>query len=132
MTYFRATFWLEGTEEAYDLHLPVCYRCSEPTEKEKEIVMNTGIAKSGSASAWGDLYQAALFEVDKNKLKQRMADAEMALVLRARELFQAQGDHIEEETAVDDAMYALHALRSIAENHKPSIHAVIAENELAA
>jgi hypothetical protein len=33
-------------------------------------------------------------------------------VTRARELFHAAGDNIEEEQAVDDAMYALHALRS--------------------
>jgi hypothetical protein len=33
-------------------------------------------------------------------------------VVRARELFHAAGDNIEEEQAVDDAMYALHALRS--------------------
>jgi hypothetical protein len=36
----------------------------------------------------------------------------MALVTRARELFHSPGDNIEEEQAVDDAMYALHALRS--------------------
>ena len=31
---------------------------------------------------------------------------------RARELFHSAEDNIEEEQAVDDAMYALHALRS--------------------
>jgi hypothetical protein len=33
-------------------------------------------------------------------------------VIRARELFDSAEDNIEEEQAVDDAMYALHALRS--------------------
>jgi len=33
-------------------------------------------------------------------------------VLRARELFQAAGDNGEETEALDDVMYALHALRS--------------------
>jgi hypothetical protein len=33
--------------------------------------------------------------------------AELALVLRAPELFHAPGDHIEEESVIDDAMYAL-------------------------
>jgi hypothetical protein len=33
-------------------------------------------------------------------------------VARARELFRSEGDNIEEVQAVDDAMYALHALRS--------------------
>jgi hypothetical protein len=61
---------------------------------------------------WGQFYRAALFELDANKVSGRIAEAEMALVTRARELFHSPGDNIEEEQAVDDAMYALHALRS--------------------
>ena len=60
---------------------------------------------------WRSLYTAALFEVDSSKLPQRIAEAESALIVRARELFHA-GDDIEEEEALDDAMYALQALRS--------------------
>jgi hypothetical protein len=33
-------------------------------------------------------------------------------VVRARELFLMAGDNIEEEQALDDTMYALHALRN--------------------
>jgi hypothetical protein len=62
--------------------------------------------------AWRSLYAAALFEADRAKLLERIAQAEGALVLRARELFYAPGDNIEEEQAVDDAMYALRALRN--------------------
>jgi hypothetical protein len=61
---------------------------------------------------WPQLYKAALFELDTNNVSDRIAEAETALVTRARELFHAAGDNIEEEHAVDDAMYALHALRS--------------------
>lgn len=61
---------------------------------------------------WRELYVAALFEVDPSKVAERIAEAERALVLRARELFHISGDHIEEEEALDNAMYALHALRS--------------------
>jgi hypothetical protein len=61
---------------------------------------------------WPQVYKAALFEVDASKVPGRIAEAETALVTRARELFQSAGDNIEEEQAVDDAMYALHALRS--------------------
>jgi hypothetical protein len=67
--------------------------------------MNTG-------RVWPQLYKAALFELDANKVSDRIAEAETALVARARDLFHSAGDNIEEEQAVDDAMYALHALRS--------------------
>jgi hypothetical protein len=53
---------------------------------------------------------AALFETDRGRLGQRIADAEGALVARARELFHATGDNLDEEYAIDDALYALHAL----------------------
>ena len=58
------------------------------------------------------LYKAALFEVDKTRLPDRIAQAEEALVVRARELFQMAGDNIEEQHALDDTMYALHALQN--------------------
>lgn len=57
------------------------------------------------------MYKAALFEVDNARLPERIAQAEKAL-LRARELFRLAGDNIEEEQALDDTMYALHALRN--------------------
>jgi hypothetical protein len=62
--------------------------------------MNTG-------RVWLQLYKAALFDSDADKVSDRIAEAETALVVRARELFHAAGDNIEEEQAVDDAMYAL-------------------------
>ena len=74
--------------------------------------MNTGISGSPCKRVWAQFYKAALFETDANKISDRIAKAETALVSRARELFHAAGDNIEEEQAVDDAMYALHALRS--------------------
>jgi hypothetical protein len=61
---------------------------------------------------WPQVYRAALFELDANKVSDRIAEAETALVIRARELFHSAGDNIEEEQALDDAMYALNALRS--------------------
>ena len=72
--------------------------------------MNTGSCKSQHSRAWRDLYKAALFEIDKTRLPERIAQAEEALVVRARELFHMAGDNIEEEQALDDTMYALHAL----------------------
>ena len=70
--------------------------------------MSTGISKSPDSRYWRQRYRAALSEIDKSKLAQRIAEAEKAVVLRARELFQAAGDNGEETEALDDVMYALH------------------------
>jgi hypothetical protein len=64
------------------------------------------------APRWLDLYKAALFETDRNKTPQRIAEAERAIVARARELFATGTDNIEEDQALDDALYALRALQS--------------------
>jgi hypothetical protein len=64
---------------------------------------------------WRELYIAALFETEKDRIPTRIADAEKAIVGRARELFSAGGDTIEEDQALDDALYALRALQSCLE-----------------
>jgi hypothetical protein len=53
-----------------------------------------------------------LFEIDRTKLPERIAQAEKALALRARELFYAAGDNFEEGQALDDGVHASHALRN--------------------
>lgn len=62
--------------------------------------------------SWRDLYVAALFETDTNRVPARIAEAEKAIVRRARELFSEGNDTIEEDQALDDALYALRALQS--------------------
>jgi hypothetical protein len=74
--------------------------------------MSTGICKSPNSRYWRALYKAALSEIGTSTLPERIADAEMAVVLRARELFQAADDNGEEKEALADAMYALRALGS--------------------
>jgi hypothetical protein len=74
--------------------------------------MNTGICKSPDSRHWRELYKAALSEIGKSRLLERIAEAEKAVVLRARELFHAAGDNGEETEALDDVMYALRALGS--------------------
>ena len=64
---------------------------------------------------WRDLYVAALFETNTDRIPTRIADAEKAIVARARELFSAGSDTIEEDQALDDALYALHALQNCIE-----------------
>src|SRR5277367_3346041 len=65
--------------------------------------------------SWRELYTAALFETDTEMLSGRIADAQNAIVARARELFNAKVDTIEEDQALDDALYALRALRTCVE-----------------
>ena len=68
---------------------------------------------------WRELYRAALFETDRHKLLSRIAEAEKALILRARELFAMSGVNSEEGQAVDQALYALRALRQYVVQLKP-------------
>jgi hypothetical protein len=59
------------------------------------------------------LYQAALFETDRELIPARIAKAEKAILDRVKELFGVDSDHIEEEDQIlDDALYALRALRN--------------------
>jgi hypothetical protein len=78
------------------------------------------MATSGNPAArawtWKELYVAALMEANDDKMPARIAEAEGA-ILRARELFKASGDNIQEVQALDDALYALHALKSCLEIH---------------
>ncbi len=78
--------------------------------------MSIVISNYPDSRYWRQLYKAALFEIDKSELPKRIAEAEKAVVLRARELFQAAGDNGEETEALDDGMYVLHALRSNYQN----------------
>jgi hypothetical protein len=84
--------------------------------------MDTGGSISLESRAWRGLYRAALFEVDQTKLPERVAQAEKALTLRARELFHVGGDNIEEGEALDDAMYALHALQNASQTNRGMPH----------
>src|SRR5580658_4210754 len=61
---------------------------------------------------WRELYTAALFEANEDRIPSRIKEAEKAIVARARELFAADADTIEEDQALDDALYALRALQS--------------------
>jgi hypothetical protein len=64
---------------------------------------------------WRALYAAALFEADQHRVPARIAEAERAIAARARELFSSGIDTIEEDQALDDALYALRALHNCLE-----------------
>jgi hypothetical protein len=75
--------------------------------------MNTGVSFLPTPRlAWHTLYHAALFETDRSQVPKRIAEAEKAILSRMRELFAAETDHIEEDVVLDDALYALRALRN--------------------
>jgi hypothetical protein len=70
---------------------------------------------SGDSTKSGpSLYQAALFETDRDLIPARIADAARAIMNRVRELFAIDSDHIEKDQILDDALYALQALRNCA------------------
>ena len=73
---------------------------------------------AASSAPWKDLYRAALFESDKAKMLNRIAEAELAITMRARELFQEDASNGAERRALDAAMVALHTLRTVAETSR--------------
>ncbi len=67
---------------------------------------------SQSDCDWHSLYQAALFEKDRSTVPTRIRQAEQAILARIRELLGLTYDHIEEDQILEDALYALTALRN--------------------
>ncbi len=63
-----------------------------------------------ASPSWRTLYVAALFETDEGRREQRINEAKKALAVRAHELFQTAGDHLQEESAIEDTLQSLHAL----------------------
>lgn len=66
---------------------------------------------STAVPTWRELYLAALFETDMDKLPSRTTAAERALLVRARELLAVSEHRSEEGRALDKGLYALRALR---------------------
>ena len=69
-------------------------------------------SEANQTMQWHALYQAALFETDRQMIALRIAEAEKAILNRVKELFIVSTDHIEEDQILDDALYALRALRN--------------------
>src|SRR5579863_7865470 len=78
----------------------------------RRVVMKTGKLAPPHKRVWAKFYKPRSLSRIPTKSQIRIAEAETVLVIRARDLFGSAGDNIEQEQAVDDAMYALHALRS--------------------
>ncbi len=78
---------------------------------KKQFPMKSTMSRNATTS-WHALYQAALFETDRQMIPARINEAEKAILERVKELFAAETDHIEEDQILDDALYALRALRN--------------------
>jgi hypothetical protein len=66
-----------------------------------------------SEQSWRQLYLAALFELDPDRLPQRIADAEQSIGERALALARTDGDKQSEQKALGNAHLALDELKRI-------------------
>ena len=66
---------------------------------------------------WRGLYKAAYSRPMRANYSLRIEEARRALVSRSRELFATSPNYDGEVEAVEDALYALHALESCMKSH---------------
>jgi hypothetical protein len=76
----------------------------------EESSVNMEVATIPASVDWRDGYQAALLEAERSRILQRIADAEIAIILRRRQLFCAGGEPAEWRE-LDAALDALRDLR---------------------
>lgn len=68
---------------------------------------------------WQTLYRTAIFGRSPSSMSRRIAEAEEAIAIRKRELAQKKGPWVDaEREAMDDALYALKALRTTLKSPK--------------
>lgn len=66
---------------------------------------------------WKMKYRTVVLETNRRALPKELAEAENAIVARARELFQKSGDEIDtEREELDEVLYTLQAFRSVLGN----------------
>ena len=66
---------------------------------------------------WKAKYRIVVLETNRRALPKEIADAENAIICRARELFQKSGTDIDtEREELDEVLYTLHAFRSVLGN----------------
>ncbi len=81
--------------------------------KKMIFVQADDVSGERVSPVWRTFYLAALFEKDEQRVGQRILEAKKALVVRARDLFQMAGDHLQEQTAIEEAFQALHTLELV-------------------
>lgn len=73
--------------------------------------MNAADPSYPKQTDWKTLYRAAILETNRSEIPQRVSEAEEAVLAREREIFYSQGT-VEEEEALEDALYALRAFKT--------------------
>lgn len=77
--------------------------------------MSTAFPPRPIHSDWKTLYRAAILETEKSVIRQKVSEAEAAVLARGRELFYGGGTS-EEQESLEDALYLLRAYRTAWEN----------------
>jgi hypothetical protein len=80
-----------------------------------KATMSNDAPQSSQTKNWKDIYVAVLLEGDEDRVLSLIVEAERAIVERARELFRASGDNIQEEETLCEALYALELKRNVAQ-----------------
>jgi hypothetical protein len=73
---------------------------------------------SASGTAWHEVYQAAMLELDDAKMFQRISDARRAILGRAEEIL--TGLPSDERVALIDALHALRVLEQTTAKRTPA------------
>jgi len=68
------------------------------------------MGEDSRSAEWRDLYKQALLELDQEKLRDRIAAAEMAISNRLRAIASSSNPHAERQ-AIEDALSALCVLK---------------------
>jgi hypothetical protein len=83
-----------------------CYLASIAQQEDGKLLTN----HTQSNSNWLTLYRAALLEIDKEKLLERVDIARKAIRERIRELAKDSNGSIEEKRSIDDALMNLRSV----------------------
>lgn len=84
--------------------------------------MSTGVE-------WRELYQAAMLELRPEELRQRIDDAEGAILRRMSEIRMDDSNSIEEARSLNDALRGLRVLASTECKSSPSVSSGGAQSE---
>lgn len=76
--------------------------------------MKSAVSPCPIVTDWKTLYRAAILEPDKSVVRQKVLEAEFAILSRAREVFYCGGTSDEKES-LEDALYLLISYKNACE-----------------